>query len=228
METVVIIIMLAVALTFLLKLTFLPPAGMLAVCALAALFVGFSQEYAVSQSKTQIADWLADPQLMLDTSVLLTLDVAMQIAFCFLCSRRVSGERLPRWQETAYLVTLWFPGILIFPVLFSLLVEIIFAMPGMSFAMLGWSTAIGVLIAAPLLSLGLKWLLPDKDSRLELIFLVNLLTAALGVIATVNGRTATAGTAQVDWTALCGVLALIIAGAVAGLVIRKIRVSRKY
>ena len=131
---------------------------------------------------------------MLDTSVLLTLDVAMQIAFCFLCSRRVAGERLPRWQETAYLVTLWFPGILIFPVLFSLLVEIIFT----------------------------------KDSRLELIFLVNLLTAALGVIATVNGRTATAGTAQVDWTALCGVLALIIAGAVAGLVIRKIRVSRKY
>ena len=40
--------------------------------------------YAIQQSKTQIADWLADVQLMLDTSVVLTVEVALQMAFCML------------------------------------------------------------------------------------------------------------------------------------------------
>lgn len=40
--------------------------------------------YAIQQSKTQIADWLADAQLMLDTSVVLTVEVALQMAFCML------------------------------------------------------------------------------------------------------------------------------------------------
>ena len=35
--------------------------------------------------------------------------------------------------------------------------------------------------------------------------MVNMLIAALGVVATVNGRTAAAGTNQVEWGALGGV-----------------------
>lgn len=215
--------MFAVVLSFVLKLSCHSPYGMAAICVVVALFVGFSWEYAISQSRTQIADWLADPELMLDTAVLLTADVALQIAFCFLCSRKMSGEKLSRSLRVIYQITYWFPGILIFPVLFSFLVQLIFAMPGADFAVTGWTTAIGVLIIMPLLAYIVRLILPETDLRLELLFLVNLLTAALGIVATVNGRTATAGTAQVEWGALAGFLIILLTGALTGLIYSRLR-----
>ncbi len=223
METVVIIIMLAVVLTFLLKLTCHSRVTCLVVSAAAALFTFLCQEFAITQSKTQIADWLADPTLMLDTSVLLTVDVMLQILFCFLMMRRVSGEKLPWAMKSAFFVTYWFPGLLIFPVLFSLLVEIVFAMPGTDFSTVAWITAGGIMVLTPLLTWLLKWLLPEPESRLELMFLVSILIAALGIVATVNGRTASAGTTQVEWSALAAVILLIIAGTITGLLWKKLK-----
>lgn len=51
--------------------------------------------------------------------------------------------------------------------------------------------------------------------------MVNLLTAALGIVATVNGQTAAVGIDSVEWSALAGVVAIIVAGAVAGLFLNK-------
>ena len=48
-----------------------------AIAVVATLFVGLMWPYAIQQSKTQIADWLANVQLMLDTSVVLTVEVAL-------------------------------------------------------------------------------------------------------------------------------------------------------
>lgn len=218
--------MLAVALTFLLKLTCHRPVACIAISAVAALFTFLCQEIAITQSKTQIADWLADPTLMLDTSVLLTVDVMLQIMFCFLMMRRVSGEKLSRPFQVAFFVTYRFPGLLIFPVLFSLLVEMIFAMPGVDFTTVTWITAGGVLVAMPVLAWLLKWLLPEPESRLELMFLVSILTAALGIVATVNERTASTGTTQVEWSALAAVLGLLLAGTIIGYLWKKLKPTR--
>lgn len=218
--------MLSVALTFLLKLTCHRPAACMAICAVTALFTFLCQEFAITQSKAQIADWLADPALMLDASVLLTVDVMLQIAFCFLMVRRASGDRLSRPLQILFFVTFWLPGLLIFPVLFSLLVEMIFAMPGVDFTAVAWIAAGGVLVLAPVLTWMLKWLLPDLESRLELMFLVNILTAALGIVATVNGRTASAGTTRIEWAALAAVLALLLGGTVVGLLWKQFKAAR--
>ena len=217
--------MLTVVVNFLLKLTFHRPLGALALCALAAAFTVLSIDYATSQSKTQIASWLSQPDLMLDTSVLLTIDVALQMAFCILTGRMLTGG-LTRKETLWRTVALWFPGILIFPVLFALQVEVIFAMPGTDFTVLGWSVAALIFILLPLLAVGLRYLLPEPDLRLELLFLLSLLTAALGVIATVNGRTAAAGTGRVEWDALIGVLAILAIGTVAGIIIFKYKTSK--
>ena len=91
MQTVVIIIMLLTVVSFLVKLSFHRPAGIAVLTLVCALFTGLGYDYAASQSKAQIADWLMQPELMLDISVILTVDVAMQIAFCFLWGRRVDG-----------------------------------------------------------------------------------------------------------------------------------------
>ena len=176
--------------------------------------------------KNQIADWLNAPDLMLDTSVILTVDVFFQVTFCVMMAKKIAGEKLSKAQGAIYTVAFWFPGLLIFPVLFALLVEIIFAFPGNDFSTLAWATGAFVLVAAPSLSYLIKFLLPERDLRLELMFVVNAITAILGIIATVNGRTAVKGTNNVEWDALAGFLLIMAAGAVAGILIHK-RSTRK-
>lgn len=219
--------MLLVGLSFMLKLTFHGAVGKVVLCLVGALFVAFTWEYATTQSKTQIADWLTRPDLMLDTSVILTIDVFFQIAFCVLMARKLSGAPVSKMQNVMLQVSLWFPGLLIFPVLFSLLVQLIFSLPGMDFALIGWGTAGALLVLMPLLALGVEWLLPESDMRLEMTFLLNALIALLGVVATVNGRTAAVGTNKVEWDALGGVLALLVVGAIAGFIINKIYLRKK-
>ena len=88
METVVVVLMILVSFNFLLKLTYckLWTVGVIAVSA--CLFVGLMWPLAIEQSKTQIADWLSNPQLMLDTSVILSLEVVLQLAYCMLADRK--------------------------------------------------------------------------------------------------------------------------------------------
>lgn len=223
MEIVVIIIMLMVGFNFVLKLTYHRLTGVLVTCAVAALFIILVQGDATGQSKTQISDWLNRPELMLDTSVVLTADVFFQVTFCIMMAKRLAGETLSRIGRIILAVTFWLPGLLIFPTLFAMLVEVIFSFPGADFTTITWCTAAAVMAGAPLLCYGVKLGLPEKDLRLELMFVVNAITAILGVLATVNGRTAVKGTNTVEWGALAGVLLILAAGAAIGFLIYKRR-----
>ncbi len=226
METVVLIILLLVSLSFILKLTFHRPAGVAVLSLLTMAFTVFMTESASSQSKTRIADWLSQPELMLDTSVVLTIDVAFQICFCILMASRLSGT-LRGLQSILLEITLWIPGLLLFPTLYSMLVAIIFSMPGADFDTIGWISGTAVMTATPVLAYGLKFILPETDLRLELIFLINLLIATLGIVATVNGRTAATGTNNVEWQALAAIFAIIISGLCAGWIYFRVRNSKK-
>lgn len=134
--------MLLVGFSVVLKLTYLPLWGQATVYLVLALFTGMSLKYAISQSKTQIDIWINDPELMLDIAVLLTADVFLQISFCVLSAKRLAGEYLSKTNIIFQAVTQWIPGILIFPVLLALLVEVIFAFPGMSFTAIAWTLSL--------------------------------------------------------------------------------------
>lgn len=223
METVVLVMMILVCFNYMLKQTYRKIYSVVFSAAVCALFVGLMWPYAIEQSKSQISDWLADSSLMLDIAVILTLEVAIQMSFCILSAHiQISGKVKPItiW---VYHILRWFPGVLIFPVLFSLLVSAIFALPGVSFSLVTWVLAAIVFVAIPLGSWGIKWLLPEKDIRLELLFLANALIAILGVIATVNGQTVVAGISEVDWSALGGIVVLLILGLVTGVIAYRIK-----
>lgn len=194
----------------------------IAITAIAlAVFIALCGEAASEQSRTQIANWLSQPDLMLDTSVLLTIDVAMQITFCILAVKSLAGEPFTRTHIAIYKIVQWVPGILVFPILFAGLVSIIFACPGIDFNSTALYLGIAIAIIVPLLAFGLNWLILDKETRLELIFLLNGLVAVLGIIATVNGRTTMNGPSEIDWYALLGVIAIVAVGVVAGFFICK-------
>lgn len=227
METVVFVLMILVCFSFMLKQTYRKNRSVAVIAVVCALFTGLMWPYAIEQSKTQIADWLADTALMLDTAVLLTLEVILQMTFCMLAAHVQTSGPLRKRTLWMYRALRWFPGILIFPVLFSALVALIFAFPGVSFSLLSWSMAAGILIFIPAGTWLLRRVMPEKDVRLELLFLVNALIAVLGVVATVNGRTAVAGMSEVDWSALAALVVIIVLGALAGFVAYRIKLKKK-
>lgn len=227
METVVFVLMILVCFSFMLKQTYRKNRSVAVIAVVCALFTGLMWPYAIEQSKTQIADWLADTALMLDTAVLLTLEVILQMTFCMLAAHVQTSGLLRKRTLWMYRALRWFPGILIFPVLFSALVALIFAFPGVSFSLLSWSMAAGVLILIPVGTWLLRHVMPEKDVRLELLFLVNALIAVLGVVATVNGRTAVAGISGADWSALAALIVIVVLGALAGFVAYRIKLKKK-
>ena len=204
MDTIVLILILLTAFNFLLKQTFWKPVAVGAAAGIATIFVILMWPYAIEQSKTQIADWLSDNQLMLDTSVVLTLEIVLQMAFCLLAVHVANYSPVKKRMMVAYRLLYWFPGVLIIPVLFFGLTQAIFSFPGVSFKLIAWLFGLFVFVVIPLGRWLIRWLLPEEDLRLELFFLTNALVAILGIIATVNGRTAVEGVGVVDWSALTG------------------------
>lgn len=158
-----------------------------------SLFVGMTWPLAIEQSKMQIAAWIADQKLMLDMAVLLSIDVALTMLFCVHHVDLKTSEHVSRRKWVFFIFLKYFPGLLVFPVLFSVLVMTIFLLPGVSFQVVAWVLAVVLLVLTPVFTYGLRWLLPERPIRLELLFLVEVLLGLMGIIGTVNGRTAVAG-----------------------------------
>lgn len=227
MENVVLVMMILVCFNYLLKQTYRKRYAVFFSAAVCALFVGFMWRYAIEQSKSQISGWLANSALMLDIAVILTIEVSIQMTFCILSAHIQTSGKVKPLIIWAYRILRWFPGVLIFPVLFSMLVSAIFALPGTSFSFVAWALAAVVFVFIPVGSWGVRRLLPEKEIRLELLFLSNAMIAILGIIATVNGRTAVAGISEVNWNALGGVSILLIIGFAAGIVSYRTKIKQR-
>lgn len=219
--------MVLVGLSFVLKLTGYKTRHLIAAALFFALFVGLSWRLAIEQSRSALEAWLSDSSLLLDVAVVMTVDVVLQMAYCVLAVQLMTSGKVKKRTLFAYRALRLFPGLLIFIVLFWLLVSCIYALPGVSFSLISWLMAAAVSVLIPLLVFLVRKLLPEKEIRLELLFLSNALTAVLGVIATVNGSTARESVDPVNFPALAAVCVLFVAGALAGYIIYRIK-SKKH
>ncbi len=226
METLVLVMMILVCFSFVLKQTFHGVKEIMVIAVLIAFFVGLSWPFAIEQSKTQIAAWIADQKLMLDMAVLLSVDVALTMLFCVHHVDLKTSEHVSRRKWMFYIALKYFPGLLVFPVLFSLLVMMIFMLPGMSFQVVAWTLAVALLVLTPALTYGLRWLLPERPIRLELLFLVEVLLGLMGIVGTVNGNTAVAGINSVDLKSLLGVVGIVIVGMALGLCYYRVKMQK--
>ena len=128
--------MVLVCFSFLLKQTFIPRGAMFVTAAVLALFTALTWGYAIEQSKTQISAWLANQSLMRDIAVLLSVDIIVQLTFCVFSACSRPHAELRRRMRIIRTVLTFFPGLMIFPVVFSMLVQVIFALPGTSFSLI--------------------------------------------------------------------------------------------
>ena len=148
-------------------------------------FVAGTWQYAILQSKTQIADYLQNTEALQNMAIIITLESALCFGYCVAFLRGLYGKKNLWWAE----LLRWYPSLLLFPVLFYYLTEAIFRLPGVDFSVTAWSLAGIVVIAIPLLSRLMKYLVPEDDLRLEVHFLVSLFICILGLLTTVNGKT---------------------------------------
>jgi len=189
-----------------------------AVC---AAFVIGACEWATMQSKTQLADFLANPAAMQDAAVLVTVDAALLFAFCLaeLFPRRAEGGR--RWWRP---LLKWYPGLLLFPALFYLETQLIFAMSGVDFTAISYALAAGIAAAIPTLGWLLGRVVREREQRLELMILVGLFVCVMGLVATVNGNvTYTAVSGATDMRAIAMAAGTFAALFAAGLAWNKLK-----
>lgn len=202
-----------------LKLSFCKTYIAWGIAALSAVLIGSSCPLAIEQSKTQITDWLSNPSLMTDTAILINIEVALQMVFCIMHLRHHKNNI----KKTVYILLEYFPGILFLFVLFSLLVALIFSLPGVAFPIISWGFSLAMLLLLPILVRVSKRMLPDENTRLEILFLINMLIALMGITATVNGRITMPATNNVEWRCLLSVLAIIAVGAITGFCLHRLR-----
>lgn len=96
MEAVILVLMLVVIFMTWVKLTFLKAWQVAVVAVICALFIGLTWNFAIARSRNEISAWLGNQQLMLDTSVVLTLEVIWQMAYCMLSGKLIYDGKVSR------------------------------------------------------------------------------------------------------------------------------------
>jgi hypothetical protein len=165
---------------------------------------------------------------MQNAAVFITIESVLAISFCLEELKALFDTRKRKWIIR---LLSWYPGLLIFPVLFYLQTQLIFAMTGVDFSTVSFLFAGTVLIALPVSSMLLRRLCPEKEVQLEVYFLVNLFICAIGLIATVNGNTTyTPVREQVNVNAVILSLAIFIFAFITGFLINKYKwiIKRKF
>ncbi len=193
MEYIIAVLILFILLNILLKLSFWRWWQVALFSALLGLFVLVVTPYAAEQSKAEITAWLSTPAIMQNVAVLITLETVIFVGFAFMRLRQALGTKVKKYLMLPLNI---YPGLLLLPVLYFVLAQLFYALPGVSFNTISYGLAIAVFILFPLLSWGFTKLLPEEDLRLEILFIVNLIVCMIGLITTVNGETAYAPVEQ--------------------------------
>lgn len=184
MELIVQILMLFIGINCILKLSFWRWWQAVIFGIVCGVFIGLVYPYSIRQSKTQITDYLLNTQVMQDAAVLVTLEASVCFAYCFLISKKLFGGELSRWGKVLH----WYAGLLIFPVLFWVLTQTIFALPGIKFEVIACVLAVAVALLLPVARYLIIWLIPEAPFRMETHFLTSLFVCIIGLITTVNGN----------------------------------------
>lgn len=192
------VLLLFIFINTLLKLSFWRWWQTVIFAAVCAAFTVWICPYTASQSKTQMVELMSSNQVMQDLAVLVTLESALCIGYCFVALKEIFGKKVKYWGVFLF----FYPGLLVFPALFYLQTQAVFSMPGMDFNAISYVMAAGILVLLPLLSFGIKYIFPEKDFRLEVHFLVSLFICVIGLICTADGKvTYAAADEPMNWKA---------------------------
>lgn len=156
--------------------TFLPR---LAFALLLGAFSYWSIDYAEMQSKTQIDNWLHREDVLQGIAIIVTLESAIGLMYCFSCLND-DGKR-PRRRFIRLLLHAY-PSLLIFPVVFYGLTKLLFLHVGMDFSNTSLIYAIAVIAVSLSCATLARWLFTKLGPVLGLIgTLISMSPALVGL-----------------------------------------------
>ena len=200
MEILVFILMMLIVLNCSMKTSLWTFWPRLAFALLLGAFAYWSIDYAVMQSKTQIDNWLHREDVLQGIAIIVTLESAIGMMFCF-SSLNDDGKR-PRRRFIRLLLHAY-PSLLIFPVVFYGLTKLLFLHVGMDFSTTSLIYAIAVIAVSLLCATLARWLLPPKDLRIEAHLWLTVMVCVLSLLLTQNGEIIYHSNVRaVDWTSV--------------------------
>ena len=150
--------------------------------ALLIIFIFFSTLLKLSFWRLwQIALWAG---VLSDMAVLITIESAIGLLFAFVALRDYYQNRRSKAQR----ILLAFPGLLLFPCLIYVLAQAFFFFSGADFAKTTLYACLALFAFMLLGTKGIAALLPEKDLRLEVLLMVNILIILLGLTATASAQ----------------------------------------
>ena len=172
----------------------------LAFALLLGAFAYWSIDYAVMQSKTQIDNWLHREDVLQDMAIIVTLESAIGVMYCFSCF--TDDVKRPRRRFIRLLLHAY-PSLLVFPVVFYGLTKLLFLQAGMDFSTTSLIYAIAVMAVSLLCAALARWLLPPKDLRIEAHLWLTVMVCVLSLLLTQNGEIIYRSNVRaVDWTSV--------------------------
>ena len=141
-------------------------------------FLWGSYDFASEQSQTTLSQWLASPKILSD------IESAIGLLFAFVALRDYYQNRRSKAQR----ILLAFPGLLLFPCLIYVLAQAFFFFSGADFAKTTLYVCLSLFAFMLLGTKGIAALLPEKDLRLEVLLMVNILIILLGLTATASAQ----------------------------------------
>ena len=200
MEILVFILMMLVVLNCAMKTSLWTLGPRLAFALLLGAFAYWSIDYAVMQSKTQIDNWLHREDVLQGIAIIVTLESAIGLMYCFSCLND-DGKR-PRRRFIRLLLHAY-PSLLVFPVVFYGLTKLLFLQVGMDFSTTSLIYAIAVMAVSLLCAALARWLLPPKDLRIEAHLWLTVMVCVLSLLLTQNGEIIYRSNVKtVDWTSM--------------------------
>lgn len=185
MEIIIQILILFVIFNSILKLSFWKWWQAIILGLICAAFIIWAQQYAIMQSKTQIQDYLSNQRVVQNMAVIITLESIIYFAFCI---TTLAANKMDRIKKRLLRLLFWYPGLLLFPVLFYLLTQFDFLLSGISFDTTAYIFAGIIFMVISVAPFAARLLEPEKELRLEIHFLISLIITALGLLITVNGN----------------------------------------
>ncbi|GET45370.1 hypothetical protein [Capnocytophaga felis] len=184
MEVLISILLAGIVLNTVLKISFWQAKYRLLFSVLVGLFVMYVYPIATEQSQTELKWWLEDTHILSTIAVIVTIESMLYIGFCFLSLKDLY---IPQ-KSKRFAMLKAYSGLLIFPMVFYVTAQSMFYFTGIDFFILAVLIALGVTLGIFIMSYFVRWLLPEKDIRLEMLFLASLLVTGLGLISTANGN----------------------------------------
>ncbi len=228
MSQLIQMLMVVIALGFVVKQSLGNKWQWLAGALLNGSLIWILKPFALQQSKTAMESLLSNPEIMTNLSLFVIVDCSILMTYCF----KNAGEILNNIKAGDWNKNIWrnflkiYPGFLVVPMLYFALSHAFFLTPGVSFTTVTWVVTVVVVLLSGFAPYLTKIVLPNNDIRRELLVIICIIIACIGIVGTVNGTTVYKNMNKIDWGSLLwvSISGIVVAGMGAIGWVRKVEV----